>query len=160
MGLLDRLLKADVNTYLPNDLLVKVDIAAMANSLEGRSPFLDHKLMEFAAGLPPSCKIKGALKKYIVKKAFSGKLPGGILGRKKMGFGMPIGRWFRGELKDYLRDNLLSRSSLGRGYFEPGMVRSMVDSHIEGKRDLSFQLWAMLMLELWHKKFIDEGTVC
>jgi asparagine synthase (glutamine-hydrolysing) len=84
MDLLDRLLKADVNTYLPNDLLVKVDIAAMTNSLEGRSPFLDHMLMEFASGLPSSYKIKGALKKYIVKKAFSGRLPGCILGRKKM----------------------------------------------------------------------------
>jgi len=160
MDLLDRLLKADVNTYLPNDLLVKVDIAAMTNSLEGRSPFLDHMLMEFASGLPSSYKIKGALKKYIVKKAFSGRLPGCILGRKKMGFGMPVGRWFRGELKAYLRDCLLSKASLGRGYFDPDKVRLMVDSHIEGRRDLSFQLWAMLMLELWHKKFIDERTVC
>jgi asparagine synthase (glutamine-hydrolysing) len=73
---------------------------------------------------------------------------------------MPVGRWFRGELKDYLRDSLLSKASLGRGYFDPDKVRLMVDSHIEGRRDLSFQLWAMLMLELWHKKFIDERTVC
>ncbi len=160
MDLLDRLLKADVNTYLPNDLLVKVDIAAMANSLEGRSPFLDHMVMEFAAGLPSSYKIRGSIKKYIVKKAFSNKLPGAILGRRKMGFGLPVGRWFRGELKDYLRQTLLSETSLGRGYFDRDKVRSMVDSHTEGRRDLSFQLWAMLMLELWHKKFIDERTVC
>ncbi len=155
LDLLDRLLKADVDTYLPNDLLVKVDIASMANSLEARSPFLDHKVMEFAASLPVSYKIRGGVKKYILRKAFSGMLPDNILKRRKMGFGVPVGRWFRGELKDFMRETLLSRSCSGRGYFRPGCVKGLVEDHINGKRDLSFQLWALLNLELWHKKFMD-----
>ena len=155
LDLLDRLLKADVDTYLPNDLLVKVDIASMANSLEARSPFLDHKVMEFAASLPVSYKIRGGVKKYILRKAFSGMLPDNILKRRKMGFGVPVGRWFRGELKDFMRETLLSRSCAGRGYFRPGCVKGLVEDHINGKRDLSFQLWALLNLELWHKKFMD-----
>ncbi|MFA5148875.1 MAG: asparagine synthase (glutamine-hydrolyzing) [Candidatus Omnitrophota bacterium] len=155
LGLLDRLLKADVNTYLPNDLLVKVDIASMANSLEARSPFLDHKVMEFAASLPASYKIRGAEKKYILKKAFSGLLPGEILNRRKMGFGVPVGKWFRGELKDYMRETLLSQSCLSRGYFRPGSLKSLVEEHASGKRDFTSQLWALLNLELWHRKFMD-----
>lgn len=157
IDLLDRLLKADVDTYLPNDLLVKVDIASMANSLEGRSPFLDHKLMEFAASLPVSYKIRGSTKKYIIKKAFSGILPEEILNRKKMGFGVPVGRWFRGELRNFLRETLLSRESLGRGYFKPEELRRIVEDHINAKRDYSSQLWALLMLELWHRKFMDSA---
>ncbi|MFA5164100.1 MAG: asparagine synthase (glutamine-hydrolyzing) [Candidatus Omnitrophota bacterium] len=152
---LDRLLKADVNTSLPNDLLVKVDIAGMAASLEGRSPFLDHKLMEFAASLPSSYKIKGNTKKYILKKAFSGVIPDDILSRRKMGFGVPVSAWFRGELKGMLTETLLSRASLSRGYFRQEAVKGMVDNHTSGRKDYSFQLWAMLMLELWHKRFID-----
>ncbi len=152
---LDRLLKADVNTSLPNDLLVKVDIAGMAASLEGRSPFLDHKLMEFAASLPASYKIKGGVKKYILKKAFSGTIPADILSRRKMGFGVPVSAWFRGELKGMLAETLLSKAALSRGYFRQEAVRGMVESHTYGRKDYSFQLWAMLMLELWHKRFID-----
>lgn len=155
--LLDRLLKADVDTYLPNDLLVKVDIASMASSLEGRSPFLDHKLMEFAAGLPVSYKIRGSTKKYIIKKAFSGILPEEILNRKKMGFGVPVGRWFRGELRDFLRETLLSSKSLGRGYFKPDKLRRIVEDHINAKKDYSNQLWAFLVLEFWHRKFMDSA---
>ena len=155
LDLLDRLLKADVDTYLPNDLLAKVDIASMANSLEARSPFLDHKVMEFAASLPVSYKIRGGIKKYILKKALSGLVPEKILKRRKMGFGVPVGRWFRGELKDFMRETLLSRSSINRGYFRPDFLKGLVEDHINGKRDLSFQLWALLNLELWHKKFMD-----
>ncbi|HOX09954.1 MAG TPA: asparagine synthase (glutamine-hydrolyzing), partial [Candidatus Omnitrophota bacterium] len=154
--MLDRLLKADVNTSLPNDLLVKVDIAGMAASLEGRSPFLDHKLMEFAASLPASYKIRGGVKKYILKKAFSGTIPGDILSRRKMGFGVPVSAWFRGELKGMLAETLLSKAALSRGYFRQEAVRAMVESHTSGRKDYSFQLWAMLMLELWHKRFIDR----
>ncbi len=154
-GGLDSLLLTDINTYLPNDLLVKMDIASMANSLEARSPFLDHKMMEFAARLPAGYKIKGLTKKYILKKAVSGLIPDNNINRSKMGFGVPVGNWFRGELKDLLRETLLSETALKRRYFKPETIRLMVEGHISGCRDYSFQLWALLMLELWHKKFLD-----
>lgn len=152
---LDNILKADINTYLPDDLLVKVDIAAMANSLEGRSPFLDHKLMEFAAGLPGEYKVKGNIKKYILKRALKTIVPQEILSRGKMGFGVPVGRWFRHELKPFLAETLLSDISLSRGYFNPETVRFLVKEHVEGRKDYTFHLWALLMLELWHKRFMD-----
>ncbi len=158
-SLLDRLLLADTNVYLPNDLLVKVDIASMANSLEARSPFLDHKLMEFAASLPAGYKLRGLTKKYILKKALKGLLPEGNIKRQKMGFGIPVGAWFRGDLKNFLIDTVLSKSAIGRGYFDEAFLKEMVDQHIGKKKDFTFQLWALLMLELWHKKFFDNKTI-
>ncbi len=157
LKLLDSLLLADTMNYLPNDLLAKVDIASMANSLECRSPFLDHPLMEFAASLPPELKIKGLVKKYVLKKAVSKLIPKENICRKKMGFGVPIGRWLRGELKPLLRETLLSSVSLQREYFKPGVVANLVEDHIRGVKDYSSQLWALLMLELWHLKFIDKS---
>ncbi|MDD5072404.1 MAG: asparagine synthase (glutamine-hydrolyzing) [Candidatus Omnitrophica bacterium] len=155
--LLDRLLLADTSTYLPDDLLVKVDIASMANSLEARSPFLDHKLIEFAAKLPSDFKIRRGTKKYILRKAVKGLLPEENIRRRKMGFGMPVGQWFRGELKGFLCDTVLSAPSLKRGYFKPGAIKRIVEDHTSGKKDYAFQLWAILMLELWHKKFMDTA---
>lgn len=155
--LLDSLLLTDTSTYLPDDLLVKVDIASMANSLEARSPFLDHELIEFAAKLPSDFKIRGLTKKYILRKAVKGLLPGENISRRKMGFGIPVGKWFRGELRDFLRETILSGPALKRGYFRPGAIKNMVEDHISGKRDYTFQLWAILMLELWHKKFMESG---
>lgn len=154
LNLLDSLLNADVHTYLPNDLLVKVDIASMANSLEARSPFLDHKLMEFAAKLPAAYKIKNGVKKYILKKAIKGLIPRKNIYRKKMGFGLPVGRWFRQDLKGFITDILLSDKSLNRGYFRPGVVRKIVHDHTQGRKDYTFQLWSLLMLELWHIRFM------
>lgn len=154
-GLLDTLLKTDTFTYLPDDLLVKVDIASMANSLEARSPFLDHKVIEFAARLPEAYKMKRLAKKYILKKAVSGLIPRENTHRQKMGFGMPIGKWFRHELKDFLVDTLLSDTCLQRGYFNPQTVKALVEGHISAKNDFSFQLWCLLILELWHQRFYD-----
>jgi len=154
-GGLDGLLLTDINNYLPNDLLVKMDIASMANSLEARSPFLDHKMMEFAAKLPEGYKIKGLTKKYILKKAVSGLIPDNNINRSKMGFGIPVGNWFRGELKEFLRAALISKASSSRGYFNTVKVQEIVEGHISGKKDYSFQLWALLMLELWHQRFVD-----
>jgi asparagine synthase (glutamine-hydrolysing) len=156
MDLLDRLLLTDTMTYLPGDLLVKVDIASMANSLEARSPFLDHKLMEFAASIPSAYKIKKFVKKNILKKVASKLIPPENIHRRKMGFGVPVGRWFREDLKSLLRDTLLSAASQNRGYFKPEIVKRLVEDHIRGACDYSFQLWALLMLELWHLKFIDK----
>jgi asparagine synthase (glutamine-hydrolysing) len=153
---LDVFLNTDVHTYLPDDLLVKVDILSMANALECRSPFLDHKLMEFAARLPARYKLKGSIKKYILKKSVENELvPRQNIYRKKMGFGMPIGRWLRGENKDFLKETLLGGSFLSRGYFNPKAIKFLVEEHIQGRKDYSFNLWALLMLELWHQRFMD-----
>ena len=156
LKLTDKLLELDTLTYLPYDLLVKVDIASMANALEVRSPFLDHRLMEFAASLPPHFKLRGLTKKYILKKMALKFVPEENIHRSKQGFGVPIGQWFRGELKDYLCDNLLSSDFLGRGYFKPVAVKEMVNLHLSKQKDYSFQLWTLLMFELWHKKFMED----
>jgi asparagine synthase (glutamine-hydrolysing) len=144
----------DVASYLPYDLLVKVDVASMANSLEARSPFLDHEAMEFAARLPVEIKFRGGRLKSLLKRAFTDLLPPENVNRRKMGFGVPVGQWFRGPLRDLLRDALLSPRSLGRGYFRESEVRRLVDEHLERRADHSFQLWNLLMLELWHREFI------
>jgi asparagine synthase (glutamine-hydrolysing) len=151
----DRALMADTFNYLPNDLLVKVDIASMAVSLEARSPFLDHHVMEFAASLPARFKLRGLTTKYLLKNALRGLVPQENLTRSKMGFGVPIGHWFRAEMKGLLKEAILSDRSLGRGYFKPDSVRLLVDDHIAQRRDYSHQLWTLLMLELWHQEFID-----
>jgi asparagine synthase (glutamine-hydrolysing) len=155
LELLNRLLMTDTNTYLPNDLLVKVDIASMANSLEGRSPFLDHKLMEFVARLPAEYKMKRFIKKYILKKAIKGLVPEKNVNRRKMGFGVPVGEWFRGDLKALLFETILSDKFFNRRYFNSEAIRNMVYKHINGQKDYALQIWALLMLELWHRRFID-----
>ena len=155
VDIVDRALLADTHNYLPNDLLVKVDIASMAVSLEARSPFLDHHLMEFAASLPAGYKLRGFTTKYLLKRALRGMLPEENLTRRKMGFGVPIGRWFRGELKGFLSDTILPERTLRRGYFKPKMVLELFNEHVNGRRDYSHQLWTLLMLELWHREFVD-----
>jgi asparagine synthase (glutamine-hydrolysing) len=151
----DTFLYADTLFNLPNDLLVKMDIACMANSLEGRSPFLDHKLMEFTASIPSKYKLKGNVSKYILKKAFKNLLPGEIFKRGKMGFALPIGFWFRGELKEFVERVLLTEKSLKRGYFNSSGIKELLEQHFSAKKDYTFQIWALLMLELWHKSFVD-----
>jgi asparagine synthase (glutamine-hydrolysing) len=154
-GIVDATMFVDQMTYLPNDLLVKVDIASMAVSLEARSPFLDHKLIEFAASLPESIKLNGAETKTLLKKVASRLVPREVLYRKKMGFGVPFGAWLRGDLKNFLRETLLSEKSLKRGMFAPEKVKSFVEEHIEGKVDHAYQLVTLMMLELWFQRFID-----
>ena len=154
-GIVDATMFTDQLTYLPNDLLVKVDIASMANSLEARSPFLDHKVIEFAASLPENIKLRGTETKYLLKKAASRIVPPEVLYRKKMGFGVPLTHWFRGVLKDYLRENLLSEKFAQRGIVKADVVKKLVDEHINSERDHVWQLWTLLMLELWFQKFID-----
>jgi asparagine synthase (glutamine-hydrolysing) len=154
-GLLDSTLLTDQMTYLPNDLLVKVDIASMANSLEARSPFLDHHLIEFAASLPESLKMKRFQTKSLLKKVAARLVPREVVYRRKMGFGVPVGQWFRGEMKDFVRDVLLSERSLSRGIIRPEMIAKYVDEHTTGRFDHAFQIWTLLMLELWFQRFID-----
>ncbi|MFN2492456.1 MAG: asparagine synthase (glutamine-hydrolyzing) [Pyrinomonadaceae bacterium] len=154
-GIVDVALLTDIMTYLPNDLLVKVDIATMAVSLEARSPFLDQNVIEFAASLPEKFKLRGLTTKYLLKRVLKKLLPAENLDRRKMGFGVPIGHWFRGELQAFLRDTLLSEKSLGRGLFKPETIKHMVDLHTQSEKDYAQQLWTLLMLELWFERFID-----
>jgi asparagine synthase (glutamine-hydrolysing) len=154
-GIVDAALLADMMTYLPNDLLVKVDIATMAVSLEARSPFLDHHVIEFAASLPERLKLRGLTTKYILKRMLKKLLPSENLSRRKMGFGVPIGHWFRGKLKSFLRTTLLSEKALRRGLFKPEAIRQLVELHTQYEKDYSHQLWTLLMLELWFERFID-----
>jgi len=154
-GLLDKLLRTDTLTTLADDFLVKVDIASMANSLELRSPFLDHRVFEFAASLPENYKLRGNVYKYILKKAIKDLVPAKNVYRKKMGFAIPLSRWFRAEMKDYLKGNLLSTKCLNRGYFHPDRIKDLVEGHISGKAENGFKLWSLLMLELWHQRFMD-----
>jgi asparagine synthase (glutamine-hydrolysing) len=154
-GVVDASLLADTMTYLPNDLLVKVDIASMANSLEARSPFLDHHVIEFAASLPESLKLRGRTTKYLLKKVLRKLLPAENLERRKQGFGVPIGHWFRGAMQPFLRETLLSEKHLRRNLFRPEAVRRLVEEHTTGARDHSHRLWTLLMLELWFNRFID-----
>jgi len=149
------LLAVNLSTYLPGDLLVKTDRMTMANSLEARCPFLDHWLLEYASRIPSSLKLRGMTTKYVLKRALEGILPREIIWRKKHGFGVPIGRWFRAGLKDFLCDNLLSPTALRRGYFDEQAVRRLVGEHLSGKRDHGHRLWALLTLEIWHRVFID-----
>jgi asparagine synthase (glutamine-hydrolysing) len=160
---LQRTTYVDLMTYLPCDLLTKVDIASMAHGLEARSPFLDHRVVELAGRIPIRQKLRltrrGLEGKLILKETFGSMLPRPIIERRKMGFGVPIGEWFRGELSGLVRDMLLVPRSLDRGYFEPDAVRRLVEDHIEARTDHGYRLWSLLMLELWHRRFVDEAEV-
>ena len=130
----------------------KVDVATIACSLEGRSPLLDHEFVEMAYRMPGDWKLRGlAGHKWIFKEAFKDLLPPEILTRKKMGFGIPLGAWFRGPLKDYWADHVLSKDALARGYFTEKGLRDIWNAHQTGGRDNGYRLWALLMLELWHR---------
>jgi asparagine synthase (glutamine-hydrolysing) len=154
--LIDQLLYVDINSYLPEDLLVKVDIATMANSLEARVPFLDHKFMELAAGIPSQLKLKGTESKFILKKTFKDLLPDAIFKRKKMGFGVPLSRWFRKELRDYIYEILLDNKTMNRGYFKREGIERLLNDHITLRYDHSARIWALLVLEIWFRVFMDK----
>jgi len=157
--IVDLIMSTDIKTNLLDDLLVKMDIATMANSLEGRSPFLDHKMMEFASSIPSNMKIKSTRLKYILKKALSKALPKEILARGKMGFGVPVDKWFRNELKEYSCGILLSDRSIKRGYFKRDVLKSMLDRHSSGNVNNGERIWSLLNLELWHRMFIDKENM-
>ncbi len=156
-ALVDAMLDVDVNHYLPDDLLVKMDVATMAHSLEARSPFLDHKVMEFMARVPANDKLRGRETKRLLKAALRGIIPDEVLDRPKMGFGIPLAQWLRGSLKEMLLDAVLSPRALNRGYFRPEAVREMVADHMQGGNRYRYMLWDLLMLERWHQVFIDRN---
>jgi asparagine synthase (glutamine-hydrolysing) len=153
---LDVVLGADVNLYLPDDLLVKMDRATMANSLEARSPFLDHVVMEFVASLPAAFKQGWGQKKRILKTMLRGRVPDRLLDRQKMGFTVPLAKWFRTDLRETARDVLLSSRASQRGYFGCKEIARLLDEHMAGA-DHGGKLWNLLMLELWHETFVDGG---
>lgn len=153
---LDQTLYADFASYLPDDLLVKMDIATMAVSLEARSPFLDHELLELTAKMPFDLKLKGRdQKKYILKEALRGIVPDEVMFRPKMGFGVPIENWFRGDLDYYMRDILLSDRSLNRGLFKREAVEKILFDHQTTRVNFANQIWALLTLELWFREYFD-----
>jgi asparagine synthase (glutamine-hydrolysing) len=146
---------ADLHTYLPDDLMVKVDVASMAHGLETRSPLLDHVLLEWAASIPAEVKMAGGRTKALFKRAMEPYLPREVIYRKKMGFGMPIDEWLRAELKPLAYDTLLSQPARERGMMQPDYVRRLLDEHSSGRRNHHMRLWALLMLELWFRMWID-----
>jgi asparagine synthase (glutamine-hydrolysing) len=159
----DRITQAmvgDILTYLPGDLLAKVDMASMAHSLECRGPFLDHRVVELAAAMPLDRKLRfrPGRSKVVLKRAFADLLPRPIRSRRKMGFGVPVGRWFRNELKQELRDVLLDRACLDRGLFRPKAVQTLFDEHTAGQREHGHRLWALVMLELWFRNHFDDRS--
>jgi asparagine synthase (glutamine-hydrolysing) len=155
---LNRLLYVDLKTWLANDILVKMDRMAMASSLEVRSPLLDQKVIEFAAGLPTDLKLHRGTSKYLLKRHAERRVPASAIHRPKMGFSIPLAAWLRGGLRDMAEDLLLSDRARGRGYFDPGSIRAMWTRHQAGRQDHCHQLWALMMLELWHRQFLDAGA--
>jgi asparagine synthase (glutamine-hydrolysing) len=150
--LLDQYLEIDVQTYLPGDLLAKIDIATMAYSLEGRSPLLDPELMQLAASLDPKHKVRGLQRKVALRGALRGRLPDEVLDGPKRGFELPLQRWFRDDLGGFARDVLLDRETVQRRCFEPAAVASMLDEHTAGSADHGRRIWALLLLELWERQ--------
>jgi len=147
--------RADIHTYLPDDLMVKGCVASMAHGLEARSPLLDHVLMEWAAEVPRAAKMARGVTKSLFKSAMEPYLPAKLLYRPKMGFSCPLDHWFRCELKELAYDTLLSQSARERGVFRSDYVRLLLDEHCSATRDHHTRLWALLMLELWFRVWID-----
>jgi asparagine synthase (glutamine-hydrolysing) len=155
LPLVSRMMHVDFGTYLPEDILTKVDRMSMAHSIESRVPLLDHPLVEFALGLPLRMKLRDNQRKYLLKRVASRFLPPALLTRKKQGFGVPLGVWFRGRLRGAFQDVLLSPRARQRGYFEPREIQRLLDEQLAGRRDHEFRLWQLLMFELWHRTYLD-----
>jgi asparagine synthase (glutamine-hydrolysing) len=154
---LSNLQRLDVKNYLPLDILTKVDRMSMAHSIETRVPLLDHKLVEFAATIPPEMNLRNGTTKYILKQAMRGILPDGIIDRRKHGFAIPLGYWFRGKLGAYVRDLLLGETAARRGFFNGRYIEGLVAQHERG-RNLDLQLWTLISFELWARVFLDRAN--
>lgn len=154
---LNQMLYVDTKTWLPDDLLIKADKITMANSVELRVPLLDHKVLEFAAGLPARFKVHGFTTKYILKRAFEGRIPEPILKRPKTGFPVPFETWFRCELKSFVREVLTDRRSFERGYFERSAVEALVNN-LENLGEYAPEIFSLVTLELWHRAFLDPNN--
>jgi asparagine synthase (glutamine-hydrolysing) len=153
---IDRTLYTDLHNYLPGALLVKADRMTMAHSLEARSPLLDHHVLELAARLPVRWKVKGRITKRALRAAFADMLPPDIARRGKMGFGVPLGAWFRGPLHDAARDMLLAPSAPIADYLQPSGIAKLLEQNRRGEADHGKRLWALLNLEAWLRHFSPE----
>jgi asparagine synthase (glutamine-hydrolysing) len=154
----DRYLALDVNTYLPGDLLLKVDRMSMSTALEVRSPFLDYRVQELAARMPEQMKLRGGTTKWALRELARRRgVPADLVDRPKQGFGVPIGPWLRRELRPWVEDLLLDPASLSRGYFDPQQVRRLLAGHLDGSADNPFKVWNLAVLEQWHRSWIDAG---
>jgi asparagine synthase (glutamine-hydrolysing) len=154
-----QLMAVDFETYLPEDCLVKVDRMSMAHSIESRVPLLDHLVVEFAASLPVGMKMPGGRLKHLLKELAFSLVPRDMLDRPKQGFSVPIGHWFRGELREAFGDILGSPLTRQRGYFDHRFIDRVLTEHLDGKRDHSWQLWQLLVFELWHRQYVDRTAV-
>jgi len=143
----------DLKLYLQDDILVKVDRASMACSLEVRAPFLDHELVEFVMGLPSSLKLKGFTQKYLLKKGVADLLPKEVIQRKKKGFGIPVAKWVKGPLKELFQDLLAPDRIRREGFLNAEYVTKLLEDHLAGKRDNRKQLWTLLVWELWLNRY-------
>jgi asparagine synthase (glutamine-hydrolysing) len=155
---LSRMLYVDTKLWLADDLLARGDKTSMAASLEARVPLLDHKLVEFAASLPPHLKIRGLTRKYLLKQVSRSWLPAEIVDRKKKGFPMPFSVWFRKDARSFVHDILSPDTVRRRGLFNPAYVESLLHQHDTGFADHGTLLWSLLSVELWHRLFIDSQT--
>lgn len=152
---INTMLAVDRKTFLPDDLLFKIDIATMSHGLEARSPFLDHHLVEFAAALPGHLKLKGINKKYILKRALKDLLPAEIIKRPKRGFDVPVSSWLRGELREVAHDMLLN-NSMSQQLLKRYKVETLLEDHCSGKQDCGRLIWTLLMLEMWWREFFGD----
>jgi asparagine synthase (glutamine-hydrolysing) len=152
-GVLDRYLTIDQNYYLPDDILYKTDRMSMAHSLEVRPPFLDHRIVEFAASLPENLKIRGFKQKFILKELMRGKLPEVVLRRKKTGFDIPAHEWFRGTLRGLLMDTLTPEAIAATGIFDARAIHALIRDHMQRRINIGYHLWGLLTLFLWMKRW-------
>jgi len=150
-----QMMRFDAETYLPDDVLTKVDRMSMAHSIESRVPLLDNEVVALAAKLPAALKIKDGRRKHVLKEVAARLLPPEILDRRKQGFGVPLNVWFRGSLRELFGDTLLSPRFLQRGYFQPAFITRLVHEHLSGKRDHNLRLWQLVVFERWHQQYAD-----
>ena len=155
-GGVERYLQIDQNYYLPDDILYKTDRMSMAHSLEVRPPFLDHRIVEFAAGLPESLKIRGMQQKRVLKELMRGKLPTFVLNRKKTGFDIPTHDWFRGTLRGLLMDTLTPEAIAAAGIFDARAIEILIRDHMERRINAGYHLWGLLTLFLWMRRWKVE----
>ena len=148
----------DQRYYLADDILMKVDRMSMAHSIEVRPPFLDHRIVEFAASLPSHFKIRGARQKVILKDLMKGKLPPSILQRKKVGFDIPAHQWLRGPLRELMRDTLAAGASEHAGVFRPSAIEACMRRHLERRANLGYHLWGLTILFLWMRRWQIQTT--